>query len=205
VERLASDLLPALIARLTASGLAELEVREGPWKVRLRRPLEIVGAGRGAVERHQRLSVGTSAGSPVAAAARHAGLAMPGLTGSTAEGRAGRAEGRSEARGEGQTDQLAGTPTVSSPAVGIFRPRAGIRGTTVREGDRLGVVDMLGIAQDVLAPSDGVVGEILAAPGDGVEYGQVLFTMAAIRGPADAEAAPVGSEDQLAAPAGDRR
>ena len=38
VERLGAELLPALIGRLTAGGLAELEVREGDWKVRLRRP-----------------------------------------------------------------------------------------------------------------------------------------------------------------------
>ena len=38
IERLTDDLLPALVAKLGASGLAEIEVREGPWKVRLRRP-----------------------------------------------------------------------------------------------------------------------------------------------------------------------
>jgi acetyl-CoA carboxylase biotin carboxyl carrier protein len=37
IEGLADELLPALIAKLGASGLAELEVREGDWKVRLRR------------------------------------------------------------------------------------------------------------------------------------------------------------------------
>ena len=37
IEGLADELLPALIAKLGATGLAELEVREGDWKVRLRR------------------------------------------------------------------------------------------------------------------------------------------------------------------------
>jgi acetyl-CoA carboxylase biotin carboxyl carrier protein len=37
IDGLADELLPALIAKLGASGLAELEVREGDWKVRLRR------------------------------------------------------------------------------------------------------------------------------------------------------------------------
>src|SRR5512135_3510569 len=38
IERLASDLLPALVARLSSTGLGELEVSEGEWRVRLRRP-----------------------------------------------------------------------------------------------------------------------------------------------------------------------
>lgn len=40
IEGLADELLPALIAKLGATGLAELEVREGTWKVRLRRPAD---------------------------------------------------------------------------------------------------------------------------------------------------------------------
>lgn len=39
IESLADELLPALIAKLGATGLAELEVREGDWKIRLRRPV----------------------------------------------------------------------------------------------------------------------------------------------------------------------
>src|SRR6187397_3117731 len=38
IERLTDGLLPALIAKLGATGLGELEVREGAWRVRLRRP-----------------------------------------------------------------------------------------------------------------------------------------------------------------------
>ena len=38
IARLADELLPVLIARLEASGLGELEVREDEWRVRLRRP-----------------------------------------------------------------------------------------------------------------------------------------------------------------------
>jgi hypothetical protein len=38
IARLADDLLPALIARLAASGLGEIEVRERGWKARLRMP-----------------------------------------------------------------------------------------------------------------------------------------------------------------------
>src|SRR5918995_1538002 len=38
IERLTDELLPALIAKLGATGLGELEGREGGWRVRLRRP-----------------------------------------------------------------------------------------------------------------------------------------------------------------------
>ncbi|MFI5261794.1 MAG: hypothetical protein ACHQZR_04510, partial [Candidatus Limnocylindrales bacterium] len=37
MARLADDLLPALVARLEASSLGELEIRRGGWHIRLRR------------------------------------------------------------------------------------------------------------------------------------------------------------------------
>jgi biotin carboxyl carrier protein len=40
IARLADDLLPALIARLDASGLGELEVRTDAWRIRLRKPYD---------------------------------------------------------------------------------------------------------------------------------------------------------------------
>ena len=66
----------------------------------------------------------------------------------------------------------------TSPAVGVFQPRAGgACRDQVRAGDRLGSVDMLGIPQEVVAPSDGVVGASLVEPGDAVEYGQELIVI----------------------------
>ena len=60
--------------------------------------------------------------------------------------------------------------------MGIFQPLSEARaGTKVRAGDRLGSVDMLGILQEVVAPSDGVVGATLVETGDAVEYGQDLI------------------------------
>jgi biotin carboxyl carrier protein len=44
----------------------------------------------------------------------------------------------------------------------------------VRSGDRIAVVDLLGIAQDVVAPADGVVVEVYAETGEAVEYGEEL-------------------------------
>jgi len=169
VARLAEELLPALIVKLTATGLAELEVREGPWKVRLRRPLEVVGTGRRVMDRQFRLPV--AGGAPGHAAPSPAG----GLQ-TSGHATAPRPAG-SPGRDPGQGDTGPEPSLVTSPAVGIFRPRAGISGTRVRAGDRLGAVDMLGIPQEVVASIDGMVGSLIVEAGDGVEYGQPLIEM----------------------------
>jgi biotin carboxyl carrier protein len=70
-----------------------------------------------------------------------------------------------------------------SPAVGVFEPRAETRpGARVRQGDRLGAVDLLGVPQEVVAPDDGVVVDLLAERGEGVEYGQDLVVIEPARG-----------------------
>jgi biotin carboxyl carrier protein len=152
IDRLTMELLPALIARLGATGLGELEVREGPWRVRLRRPAD-----------------GTTASSTPATRERRPGERASGERGGerTAD-RATRAiPGRTDTRN-----------VATSPAVGIFQPRAEISaGSRVRAGDRLGAVDMLGVAQEVVAPVDGIVGASLVAAGDAVEYGQNLVVI----------------------------
>ena len=164
IDRLSAELLPALIAKLGATGLGELEVREGVWRVRLRRPGVPTGPAAAKERRQGDRDRTGRAGTPAAA---HAGASLtpvgPGRDGRDAMGRDGRADG----------------PIVaSSPAVGIFQPRPEARaGTKVRAGDRLGSVDMLGIPQEVVAPSDGVVGASLVEPGDAVEYGQDLIVI----------------------------
>ena len=50
IDALAEELLPALIAKLGASGLGEIEVREGDWRIRLRRPEGAGPAGGRRVE-----------------------------------------------------------------------------------------------------------------------------------------------------------
>lgn len=158
IDRLTVELLPALIAKLGATGLGELEVREGSWRVRLRRP----GGGQS---------------SAPAGSARER---RPGERGSGERGaerpseRASRTLHHLEATSaRGETRNVA-----TSPAVGIFQPRAEApAGTRVRAGDRLGAVDMLGVAQEVVAPVDGIVGASLAEPGEAVEYGQELLVI----------------------------
>ena len=66
----------------------------------------------------------------------------------------------------------------TSPAVGVYQPRKDLTaGARVRSGDRIGAVDMLGIAQEVVSPVDGIVGASLVEPGDAVEYGQELVVI----------------------------
>jgi biotin carboxyl carrier protein len=63
----------------------------------------------------------------------------------------------------------------TSPAVGVFQPGPkAVAGTRVRAGDRLGVVDMLGVPQEVVAPLDGIVVGVIVDGGTAVEYGQEL-------------------------------
>jgi biotin carboxyl carrier protein len=157
IDRLTGELLPALIAKLGATGLGELEVREGAWRVRLRRPAgppvgtrERRVSDRGGAER----SMDRVPERPPRAQHLHPHPEPP-------------ASARSDSRS-----------VATSPAVGIYQPRKDLTiGSRVRAGDRLGAVDMLGVAQEVVAPIDGVVGTSLVEPGEAVEYGQELIVV----------------------------
>lgn len=177
IGRLSDELLPALIAKLGATGLGELEVREGGWRVRLRRPAEGAAPATardrrpGDRERAARSGAGP-AGSHQPTGLTPVGPGRDGRDGATRDGAAAR-EDRNGRDGAGRDD---GRIVATSPAVGVFQPRPEARaGTKVRAGDRLGSVDMLGIPQEVVAPMDGVVGASLVEPGDAVEYGQDLI------------------------------
>lgn len=188
IEQLADDLLPALVAKLAATGLGEIEVREGPWRLRVRRPAPD-GTDRG-----RRTADGASRSQP-----GHAGHGHPpaGFEGhrSAREARPGAVASHS---GNGSAPQLTavgpgqerdpdtaphaaprpGEAIATSPAVGVYQPRASATpGTRVRAGDRVGAVDMLGIAQEVVAPADGLIGASLVEPGQAVEYGQELVVI----------------------------
>jgi len=127
LEPLTEEVLPALIARLRASRLGELEVRTDSWRIRLRRDVNVA-----------RQHAGADSASDEAGLGHHAGVAR-------------------------------------SPAVGYFNPAASlVVGQTVLAGDSLGSVDVLGIVQDVAAPTGGIVSRVLAETGQAVEYGQAL-------------------------------
>lgn len=199
IARLTEELLPALIAKLSTTQLGELEVHEGDWTVRLRRPIgagqdegrrasdkssraqpghDGHGHGRAAVEVHR--PGRTSPANPASGVTAGSGAASAATNGNAGARPVGAREGDA-------TDRSRAIAT--SPAVGTFKPgpRA-ISGTRVRAGDSLGNVDMLGVPQDIPAPADGIVGQTLVESGMAVEYGQELIRLelTAPAAPADA-------------------
>ncbi len=189
IDRLVSELLPAWIARLAASGRGAIEVREDSWTVRLRRPAG--GAtgpadGRRSTDRPSRQQPGHEGhGHGPTALERHrsARSAAAGTHSSNGSGApAAMAVGPRPVAAGGPADRRGRTDphraVATSPAVGVFHARGDVRrGARVRSGDPIGAIDMLGIPQEVVAPADGVVADILVEPGETVEYGQDLVAI----------------------------
>jgi len=156
IARLADDLLPALIAKLAASGLGEIEVRQGGWKARLRMPAR--------AEETRAI---------VNAAEVHAGHGHGTGSHSTTHGRPDERDRRANAEPAAAEETKI---VAKSPAVGIYQPRKDLAvGMRVRSGDRIGSVNVLGVNEDVVSPVDGVIGSSLAEAGEAVEYGQELI------------------------------
>jgi biotin carboxyl carrier protein len=179
IDRLADELLPALVAKLGATGLGEIEIREGGWRVRLRRPTDgVVATRRGADQRPSRAQPGHAGHGHAPGALEVHRSPVAGASGGSTNG---------SGRGERGSDGRRGDPhraTATSPAVGVFQPRPEVHsGLRVRAGDRLGSVDMLGVPLEVVAPADGIVGATLAEPGEAVEYGQELFVVELVSAP----------------------
>jgi len=192
IARLADGLLPALIAKLGSTQLGELEVREGDWQVRLRRPLGTApGEGRRATDKPSRAQPGHEGhGHARAAPEGHrpgrtgagAGAGPTGTTagtGAAAAGQSTNGTGATRNPGSRESGDRAGDHSrtiATSPGVGIFEPGArAAAGTRVRAGDTLGAVNVLGVPQDIVAPVDGIVGATLVEKGMAVEYGQDLI------------------------------
>jgi biotin carboxyl carrier protein len=177
IARLTDELLPALIAKLGTTNLGEIEVTEGEWHVRLRRPYgSAPGEGRRASDRPSRTQPGHEGHGHGRAApeGRRASRASSGASGITA----GTGAASASTNGTGDADPVPdrSRSIATSPAVGIFQPGArATSGTRVRAGDSLGAVNVLGVPQDVLAPMDGIVGATLVETGTAVEYGQDLI------------------------------
>jgi acetyl-CoA carboxylase biotin carboxyl carrier protein len=169
IDHLADDLLPALVAKLGASGLGEIEIREGTWRVRLRMP-----ADGNAVAARRPASGRTGSRAADAPHAERARADSPGAAGTGAvPGSLSTVTAPASAPAVGPSRLVA-----TSPAVGYFRPRGDLSaGTKVRAGDRIASVDVLGIGQDVVAPGDGLIGATLVEPGEPVEYGQAIIVL----------------------------
>ncbi len=205
IDRLADDLVPALIAKLAATGLGEIEVGEGDWTIRVRRPAGgAAGHNRRTTDRASRAHPGHAGhghapggfeGHRTGRESRPVGAAAAVAAGSTNGSGPGGGVAAS-ATGRASGDGVDGHRSIAtSPAVGVFQPRPEARaGTRVRSGDRLGAVDMLGIAQEVVAPADGIVGATLVEPGQAVEYGQELVVIELTARTADASRTAERSE-----------
>ena len=188
IEHLIDGLVPALVAKLGTLDVGELEVRQDGWRIRLRRPAGAGPAyGRRAADRvGQRIHPGhDGVGAPASVRATGSHPGAPPMGAGSTNGSGGPAlapvgPGRS-GDGSGHADDAADRPApahgsiATSPAVGFFQPGpTAVGGTRVRTGDRLGVVDMLGIPHDVTAPADGIVIGVIVEGGTAVEYGQEL-------------------------------
>ncbi|HKG57106.1 MAG TPA: hypothetical protein VKA85_07655 [Candidatus Limnocylindrales bacterium] len=212
IDRLADELVPALAAKLGATGLGEIEIREGAWRLRVRRPADGVNLGRRSSDRPSRSQPGHAGhGHAPAALEGHRQAARPAAAASAAahstNGSAGARDvvaTRSEPEPNRRRGDADGHRAIAtSPAVGVYQPRADVTaGTRVRSGDRLGIVDMLGVAQDVISPVDGVVGASLVEPGQAVEYGQELIVVELLAA-AGGSTAPAGGPGGTGGSGGD--
>ncbi|MCI0344383.1 MAG: hypothetical protein L0221_02920 [Chloroflexi bacterium] len=182
IDHIADDLLPALIAKLGSTNLGEIEIREGEWRLRLRRPAP-GGANYGrrttdrpASDRASRAQPGHEGhGHAPAALESHRSPATAPTNGSDSPNLAAVGPWRSA---EGRTDGSDDRSVATSPAVGVFQPAlSAVAGAKVRSGDRLGVVEVLGVPHEVLAPADGIIATTLVEGGHAVEYGQELIRL----------------------------
>jgi biotin carboxyl carrier protein len=191
IDRLADELVPALVAKLGANGLGELEVREGTWRVRLRMPADgPVAAGRRAAAGR---GSSRAADAPRGEHARTEAAAATGI-----------GHGSVPADVTSESAPVAGPSRLiaTSPAVGYFRPRTELQaGTKVRAGDRIGTVDVLGIGQDLVAPGDGLIGATLVAAGEPVEYGQAVIILEQLGEPRPRGVGAAAAEGDAPAPA----
>lgn len=189
IAHLADDLLPALVGRLAATGLGEIEVREGTWRLRVRRPAVTAGAAkaRRATDRPSRAQPGHEGhGHAPGAVEGHrsarAGQVVHSTNGSGAGEPVAVGPGAADPSGaDARRDPLRADPhrvVATSPAVGVFQIRAEARpGSRVRAGDRIAAVDVLGVPQEVVAPADGIIAAVLVDSGDAVEYGEELVAI----------------------------
>ena len=136
LARVADELLPPLVARLGVSELAEIEVRQGTWRVRIRRAAARDGMTQMATAHP---AAGTSSGAPSSASAPTGGSHGGAHPGTLSGGAHGASTGT-------PSDQ----PMARSTAVGYFGLRPGLAvGHRVARGDALGWVDVLGVRMEI--------------------------------------------------------
>jgi biotin carboxyl carrier protein len=180
IGRLTEVLLPALITKLSTTHLGELEVREGKWRVRLRRPAAPEASyGRRATDKPSRSQPGHEGhgharGAPESMPRTRLTGVGPGDAGGAPTNGSGASRAAIAAARAAEKDRN----VAYSPAVGVFHPGPkATSGTRVRKDEALGTVDVLGVPQEVAAPADGIVATTLVEGGTAVEYGQELIRL----------------------------
>jgi acetyl-CoA carboxylase biotin carboxyl carrier protein len=145
-----------LIELIEASGVAEIEIKEGEESVRISRGAAQAPALVNPPALYLPSHIPTG---PAPAAAEAHGVAAP-----PDEGRAG------------------GGHTVTSPMVGTFyrAPSPGMApfvevGQAVEAGDTLCIIEAMKMLNEIEADQDGVVKSVLVDNGQPVEFGQPLF------------------------------
>jgi biotin carboxyl carrier protein len=192
LDRLANEIVPLLIARLGDSRLGELEIRDGDWRVRVRRvarDTRASEANRAAASpsadhgrprhgpRREPADAATPAPRSGQAAQLSGRLGTPSGNGETAAVEAVRpgAPGSDSARAHGGPDEPRRI-MARAPAVGYYVPTDGLStGKIVAADDVIGQIDVLGVRQAVTSPAAGIVSRLLAQAGEAVEYGQELL------------------------------
>lgn len=194
LDRLADEIVPLLIARLGESRLGELEIRDGDWRVRVRRVSRDTGSREGNPTgsatsgsadhgrtrhgpRREPADAATHAPRNPQAAQLSGRLGTPSGNGGTAPleavgpGAPGSDSTRAHSPGDEPRRILA-----RAPAVGYYVPVDGLStGKIVAADDVIGQIDVLGVRQAVTSPAAGIVSRLLAQAGEAVEYGQELL------------------------------
>ena len=64
---------------------------------------------------------------------------------------------------------------IASPIVGVFYTSPGPDSERIQEGQTIGIVEAMKLMNEIESDVSGVVTEVLAVDGEGVEYGQPLI------------------------------
>ena len=203
IDRLRDDLVPALIAKLGALGLASSRSARATGGARPS-PRRSRAGNRRATDRASRSQPGPRAARPRAG---RLGGHRRARDGPPAGSRRRRAVGPSSPRfGPGRAADRRGRTARPRRSRATRRPAPRSRprrpsgsssrgpmaaaGPASGRGDRLGAVDMLGIAQEVVAPARRDRRGSLVEPGQAVEYGQELIVIEPV------ETADAGARDR---------
>lgn len=89
-------------------------------------------------------------------------------------------DGTELSAGQSDVPSEAESISITATAVGVFRTATPTlqEGDTVRIRQVIGSVESLKVPNDVEAPAAGTISNVFVAEGQGIEYGQILMTLA---------------------------